>query len=147
MTYDNPLFEDGLDWGTVSAEQTKAAQSADEIPKGTYEGVLIDAGAEVVPVNNSPLTGKVRVRTTWELYIDGRTRKHFVDLCGETVNWPDGRLTTESKLAGHLAKALGLEGKPLKEIVEAAKSTRVSHQIGHDKNGRARTYGISKVSA
>ena len=145
MTYDNPLFEDGLDWGTVSHEQTTAAQSADEIPVGTHEGVLIDAGAETVPHTQSPLYGKVRVKTTWELYIDGRTRRHYVDLCGETVNWPDGRLTTESKLAGNLAKALGLEGKPLKEIVEAAKAQRVRHRVGHDKNGRARTYGISAV--
>ena len=71
----------------------------------------------------------------------------IVDLCGEVVTLPDGRITAESKLAGQLAKAVGLEGKPLKEIVEAAKSTRVRLRVYHDKNGRARTGNITAVKS
>ena len=165
--YSNPLsanFDDLNDLPIPSREEVykdKPKREFPLIPAGWYEGVLTDFSTEEVTAG--PAQGMRRVKTTWNIQVDGRVRKHFVDFVpsGTPVCWPPeidkktgqprpGDPLMDYTIANDLRKALDLPDKPWGEVFQAAQHTAVQHRIGvrKGKNGgkdRNATYEIKAV--
>ncbi len=154
--YSNPLsgnFDDLNTIGIPSREEVYKPKPKREfplIPNGWYAGVLVDHSTETV--TGGPGQGMLRVKTTWDLQVDGKTRKHFVDFLpsGVAINWDNGDPLTDYSIANELRAALDMVDKPWGEVFAAAQHQPVQHRIGtrKGKNGgkdRNQTYEIKAV--
>lgn len=132
MSYENPLMDlDTLP--STTPEGVKGSKQADLIPKGKYTCVLVDFSAEAA--QGGPAKGMTRIRTTWDVDVDDRKRKHFIDLVPSptAVTWDNGGELRDYTLANQLAEVLGLVGKPYGDVIRAAQQTSVTHAIDIDK--------------
>ena len=140
--------------GYVTSEQIAdeaAKDSADLIPNGWYEGVILSHKTSLNE-QQSPLNGMPVAQVRVELYgVGERTRQMTDFLTGAEARWPEGNdLMRESRLGNLLARATGTLGKQFSESLDAATQARCLYRVGTQKGRdggepRNRIYGIRPV--
>lgn len=123
---------DDLWEGYVTSEEgAREAATADLVPPGTYEGLLLTHTAALNDQADSPLYGKPVARCQAELYeVGGRTRRVFFSVTPVDVRDGGGKQFSASKLGHQMAKQTGTLGKPFNETLASAAQTRLRYRVG-----------------
>lgn len=129
--YENPVL-DSLDDSLFdeALQQANERPGFEPVPKGKYTAYLTDWRTETATaglMEGHPLT-----LTTFTFEYNGVERKIWPDFTTAEVR-KDGKLIRPVALAAQLIKALGMRGKPFNEVLESARTTAVSLEIGIQK--------------
>jgi hypothetical protein len=143
--YDNVLntltIDDAAMDEALALDAARPRPGRQPLPKGRYTCYLTDWTEEIATAGL--LEGQTRYRATFETDVDGVGRKLFADFTVYPAKFEarDGKPASyvrEFVLAAQITKALGLRGKPLPEVLDAARTAPVSLEVGIDRKNSAR---------
>jgi hypothetical protein len=120
----------------VSEDTAQAVAEQNLLPAGKYEGVVNKFEPREIPATTQeglphPLFGKSIYRVTVDLFVNGKERKHFIDVTGQKLFSRDGSRLLEPSILGvqFLKAATGKTSGSLSAALEAAKVKRLTYTL------------------